>query len=323
MVPIIVIVTLATAGLGVQKGVEGFDKIQQAEEIANRTQRKYDSAVKQLESDWEETNKIVEKYAELQIDIKIKTIGRFITFIECIGQCASQADMQFLEGLEISVQQLKEYQAAVLEAKELVTGGVTAAVTGAAAGSGVISLARSVGTVSVTRFFGLWTTEVAISQLSGAAARSAAISWLGGGSMAAGGAVVGGTIIAPALMVFGLQLAAKGEKAMTEATARQAEAKTKLADIIEAKDYLTQVRRGINEVSEVVRNLNRRADLELTKLESLSSFDSSRDASKFHQVVLLVTALAEIIKTPIFDSEGNFNNETVTITAKYRHLGEN
>jgi hypothetical protein len=47
---------------------------------------------------------------------------------------------------------------------------------------------------------------------------------------------------------------------------------------------------------------------------------SDRDAAKFQQVSLLIKALAEILKVPVLDANGNLNQETATLTAKYRTI---
>lgn len=265
----------------------------------------------------EVTNKLAREYGQLQTDVKVRTIGRFVAFLERIGQRASQSDMQFLEGLDISVQQFQEYKATVIEAHEWINGGVSAAVAGAAAASGAATIARSIGTVTVTRFFGLWATEVGISQLGGAAARSATITWLGGSSIASG------IMLGPALMVGGFQLAGKGEEALTKAREYEAEVNTKIAKIAADNDLIRQVKRRIIELSNLVKSFNTYAVVALNEIESLPSFDTKRDASKFQQVALLVKALAEIIKTPILDSQGDLNPATATIQAKYRNLGAN
>jgi hypothetical protein len=79
--------------------------------------------------------------------------------------------------------------------------GTAGSVAGAAAGAGVVALATAYGTAG---------TGVAISSLSGAAANSAALAWLGGGTAAAGGggtavgaAVIGGVVVIAAVVVGG------------------------------------------------------------------------------------------------------------------------
>ena len=325
-------VALGTAVLGVGAGATGVGNMNEAKEIGERAQKRYEDAVNQLKADWKSTNKAAQIYGEIQIDVRISTIKRFVSFLERIGQRASQSDLQFLDELEISTQQIKEYKATVIEAEEWLNGGVSAAVTGAAAASGAANMAKLVGTTmvktTVTRFFGLWTTEVVtevgISQLTGAAARSATLAWLGGGSVAAGGFVLGGITLGPALMVGGFQLAGKGEEALTKAREYEAKVNTELAKIEAAKDSLQQVERRIAELRDLVESLNKRAVLGLNELESLESqsgFDKDRDVSKLQQVALLVTALVEIMKIPVLNNEGNLNPATATIKAKYRTLG--
>ncbi|YAG11063.1 hypothetical protein NSTC745_00310 [Nostoc sp. DSM 114161] len=96
-----------------------------------------------------------------------------------------------------------------------------------------------------------------------------------------------------------------------------------IAKIEAAKDFMQQVRRRINELQGVFECLNECAILGIQELESLPSFDKNRDAKKFQKVALFVKALAEIMKTPVLDSEGQLNPTTATIQAKYRTLGGN
>jgi hypothetical protein len=324
MIPLILgAVALATAAVGAKKGSEGIGNMNQAKEIGDRAQKLYESHVRQLKIVWENTNKAAEEYGELQIDVKVRTIRRFVVFIERIGQRGSQSDRQFLAGLqEISVQQLQEYKAAALEAEEFYKGFASAAGVGATAGAGAVSLAYSLGTVAVPQLFGLFTTQVAVSQLGGAAAFQGAVSVLGGGGMAVGGAVLGGVALGPALAIGGFMLAGKGEQALTKARVYEAKVNTEVAKIEAVRDFLPQVRRRITELSRLVEDLNTRAVVSLKELES-KPFDRDRDARKFQEVALLVKAIAEIMKTPVLDSEGQLNSATASIQAKYRTLGGN
>ncbi|MBD2610882.1 hypothetical protein H6G94_06310 [Nostoc punctiforme FACHB-252] len=321
MIPLILgAIALGTAAFGAIKGVEGVGNMNEAKEIGNRSQKRHESAVNQLKTDWEATNKLAEEYGELQLNIKIHTIARFVTFIEQLGKRSSQ-DMQFLQGLDgISIQQLQQYKAEAMEAEQFFKGGVKAVITGAAAGQAATSLATSVGVAS---------TGAAISGLSGAAAWNATLAWLGGGAAAAGGGgmfvgtfVLGGITVGPALAVGGFVLAGKGEEALTKAREYEAKANVEIAKLEAARDFLKQVRKRVSELSIVVENLNTCAVLCLDELES-QPFVRDRDMAKFQQVMLVVKALAEIMKTPVLDSEGQLNPATATIQAKYRTLGGN
>lgn len=313
-------IALGTAAYGAVKGAEGLGNMKEANDIGTRSQKRHESSVTQLKADWEATNKLAEEYGQFQVNVKIHTIGRFVAFIEKLGQRSSQ-DLKFLEGLDgISVQQIQQYKADAMEAEQFFKGGVKAVLTGAAASQTATGLATSVGVAS---------TGAAISGLSGAAAWNATLAWLGGGSLAAGGGgmalgtvVLGGITVGPALAVGGFVLAGQGEEAMTKAREYEAKVNTEIAKLEAARDFLAQVRRRITELSNFVENLNNRAIFHLEELESLP-FDRNRDASKFQQVGLLVKALAEIMKTPILDSEGQLNPVTTTIQTKYRTLEGN
>ena len=317
MIPLILgAVALGTAAYGALKGAEGVTNMNDANEIGKLAQKRHESAISKLKADWEASNKLAEDYGQLQMNVKMLTSGRFVGFIEHIGQRTSQSDMQFLEGLEISVQKLQEYKAAATEAEQFFKGGVKAVFAGAAAGQTATGLATSVGVAS---------TGAAISGLSGAAAWNATLAWLGGGSLAAGGGgmalgtvVLGGITVGPALAVGGFMLAGKGEEALTKAQEYEAKVNTEVAKLEAARDFLGQVQRRISELTSLVEDLNTRAVLGLNELEFLQSFDKNRDARKFQQVALLVKALAEIMKTPVLDSEGQLNPVTATLQPKYR-----
>lgn len=139
--------------------------------------------------------------------------------------------------------------------------------------------------------------------------------------MALGSVVLGGITVGPAVLIGGFMLADEGEKALTKAREYEAQVNTAITKIEAAKDFMQQVKRRITELSNLVESLNDRAVLGLNELESLPSFDKNRDASSFQQVALLVKALAEIMKTPVLDSQGNLNPASATIKAKYRTLG--
>lgn len=323
VIPIILgAVALATAAFGGVKAAEGIGNMNEAKEIGERAQKRYEQAVSELKADWEATNKLAEEYGQLQLHIMMRTIGRFVAFIERIGQRNKKSEKEFLEGLEgISIQQLQEYKTAAIEAQEFFIGGAKAVGAAAAGYGGAMGLATSVGVAS---------TGTLIGGLSGAAAWNATLAWLGGGSLAAGGGgmalgsiVLGGITVGPAVLIGGFVLAGEGEKALTKAREYEAQVNSAIAKIKAAKDFMQQVKRRINELRNLLESLNNRAVLSLNELESQSSFDKNRDSGKFQQVALLVTALAEIMKTPVLDKEGHLNPATASIRAKYCALGEN
>lgn len=319
MIPIILgAVALGSAAYGALKGAEGVNNMSEATKIGQNAQKRHGLAVKQLQQNSEATNKLAADYGQLQLDVLARTIGRFVAFIERNGQQASQSTKKYLEGLEITGQQIETYKAAALEAQQFFQGG-TAAVGAATVGySGAMGLATSVGVAS---------TGTAIGSLSGAAAWNATLAWLGGGSLAAGGGgmalgsvVLGGITVGPAVLFGGFVLAGEGEKALTKARKYACEANKAIANIHTAQDFLKEVNKRIDELSTLVSHVNSQAVLGLDELESHELFDKNRDAHQFQEVALLIKALAEILKTPLLNEEGKINIGTVNILEKYRNL---
>lgn len=326
---------LLTAGTGVVVGVDGLSKIEEAKKLGKNAQKKYEREQKIIQNTLQQTQELAEEYGQMQIQVKLQTIERFITFIEQIGQKASQSDMAFLTGLEgASPQQIQEYKTAVLEVKRFATGGIKAA---GAAG------AAYQGTVALIGLFGTASTGTAIGGLSGAAAWNATLAWLGGGSLAAGGGgmalgtlVLGGITVGPALMVGGFVLGGQGEKALTEAHRYVSQVNTEIAKLHAYKDFLGQVQQRIIELGDIVNRLNNEALDEFMKLESqvirrssvwikdeekfdlgVIDFNRERDAEQFQKVALLIKALVTIMKIPVLDAEGNLNQDTVKLKEKY------
>jgi len=316
MIPIIIgAAALGSAAIGAFAGAAGKADMDLAKEIGERAQKRHKRAVTDFQAKFEAANNLAAVYGQLQIRIKVHTIGRFVDFIERIGQQASQSDMRFLEGLDISVQRLQEYKTTALEAEQLSNGFASAASAGMAAGAGAVGVAQAFGTVAVPQLFGLFTTEVAVSQLGAAGV----FTYLGGGSMALGGAVLGGIALGPALMVGGFHLAGKGEKALTEARKYQAKVETEIGKIEAAQEFLQQVEQRLGELGQLAHKLEQQASLMIDALES-KPFNRSQDTGKLQQVWFLVQALAEITKTPVLNGEGKLNYGTVTILEKYRNL---
>lgn len=318
IIPIILgAVALITAGVGVTAGANGVSKMDEAKKIGKAAQRRYEQKQKSVERAFQVTQQWAEEYGQLQIQVKIETIGRLVAFIERIGQRASQKDLEFLEGLEgVSPHQIQEYKISALEAQNFVNGGFKALGSAAAAGQGTVALVGLFGTAS---------TGTAIGGLGGAAAWNATLAWLGGGSLATGGGgmalgsiVLGGIAIAPALMVGGFVLGGQGEKALTKARLYEAEANTEIAKLDAFEDLLEQVQTRIRELKDLVKTLNNKAIDGLVELES-TPFVSDRDAVKFQQVIFLIKALDEIIRISVLDAQGNLNQNTATLKAKYRN----
>lgn len=337
VIPIILGATaLLTGGIGVKSGVKGISKSKDANKIAKTAQKRYEFEVDKAKKKFQLTQSLTEEYGQLQIQVKLQTIGRFVSFIKRIGRQASQSDMNFLAGLEgFSPQQMQEYKAAAFEAEHFASGSFKAAGVAAAASQGTLGLVGLFGTAS---------TGTAISGLSGAAASNATLAWLGGGSLAAGGggmavgtAILTGIAAGPALMIGGFVIGEAGEKALTKARSYEAKVNIKIEELIDAKNILSQIEQRIHELKILLNSLNDRALESLETLESkvfvnngtlvrdsedslvleIAIFSPEKDSPKFQEVALLIKALSEIMQTPVLDGEGKLNQATSNLKEKY------
>lgn len=136
---------------------------QKANELANAAKERYERAVKQLKRKEADTNKLAQEYGQVQFNVIKDTIGRFIAFIERTGRLASESEKRLLEGMDFSVQQIREYKAAAIGAEQYLMAGAKSVGVAAAGYGGAIGVATSIGAAS---------TGTAISSLSGAAART-------------------------------------------------------------------------------------------------------------------------------------------------------
>ncbi len=307
-------VAVLTGGAGIIAGLDGMADREQAKEIAEDAQARHEYACEAIEEVREATQDLAAQYGEIKIAVKQNTIGRFIDLIERIGQTCSYQDRAFVESFEgTKPQQISEYQADRLDA----IGGMTAVKLGAVAGQSTAALVGLFGTAS---------TGTAIGGLSGAAAHSATLAWLGGGSLATGGGgmalgslVLGGIALGPALLVGGFMLGSKGEKALTKAVEYQAKVDIEIDKIIAVEEFLQKVQDRICELGNLVNELDDRAIDILDDLES-KPFNRNRDAVKFQRLALLIKALAEIMKASVVGANGKLNPVTENFIVKYNNF---
>ena len=293
---------------------------QKARKLAEEAKIRYESAVENLKKDEATTNRLAERYGDIQLHVMTTTVKRFIKFLENSGRKTSESDKKILEGINFSVQQINEYKAATMNAESYLGGAVKSATAATAGYSGAIGIATSIGAAS---------TGTAISSLSGAAAWNATLAWFGGGAIAAGGGgmavgaiVLGSITVVPALAIGGFFAAREGEKAMTKAREYEAQVNVAIAEIEFAREFAQQVRSRITELRGIFEEINSRAIAGLDDLEA-HVIDSKIDTDKFQHVGLLMKGLIEILKTPVLNPQGQLNLGVVKILDKYRTLSGN
>lgn len=317
------LIILAGAGLvgayGLAKCAIGVRDVLKAKSIGAEADSRHKAAMAELESRRVEVNTKAQAYGSLVLRTRRATLGRFVRFVEQLGQRASQKTLKALREIDIDIPKLDEFKTASLEAAKILGGAIGSVSAGASAGAGALTAVGLWGTAS---------TGTAISTLSGAAEHNAILAWLGGGALAAGGGgmalgtiVLGGIIFAPAALVTGFVLAGQGKKALTKARKYEADVNVDIQKMEGLKAFMGSLLTRIKEMRSLVTRLDQRANQAMNNLEAVD-FDPHDDehVSLFQQAALLIYALADIMRTPILDSDGNLTVASHSIQARYDYL---
>ena len=301
-------IALGAGAFGVSKGVEGAGAIGEAQEILKKAQQKYDRRRKRLESRAEFVNDEASLYGMRQNSIKEDVFIRVARLIEDLGKRAKVDIYEILDGADIQIPVVSSGNHHEVKAESVLQGFLAAA-------------GASAATTGAVTMFATASTGAAISGLSGAAANSALLAALGGGSLAAGGGgmalgsmVLGGITVAPALALGGLAIAAEGEKALTKATECDREVEVAIKEMETRETVLDGIVMRLRELSSLLSQLKDQAIDSIMIIEAMAAancFDPACDdhMEKLRALLLIVSSLAQIMKTPIIGEDGNINPE--------------
>lgn len=224
---------------------------------------------------------------------------------------------------------LKNVDLAELASIDLPTGGHTPQVevtqvrlsalhtVGALAGGLGVGAGAGVGAFATVGAFAAASTGTAISGLSGAAATSATLAWLGGGALAAGGGgVAAGTVVLSSLVAAPAVLATVGVVAWQgrRQRRRQRESAQELAqaevELERAEDNTAAVIQRSRQVRTLLTDLQTEAGDRLGQLRALVDAESDYGAYSAAQrtqvatTVSLMTTTISVMATPLADEDG-------------------
>jgi hypothetical protein len=188
---------------------------------------------------------------------------------------------------------------------------------GGAAVAGAAAAGAYSGTMLGVMTFASASTGTAISSLSGAAATNAALAWLGGGSLAAGGGGValGGMVLTgvaalPAFAVGGLAIHYTGKRAMGKAESFSAEVDEAVAKSVAGCALLRTGRSLAYDLRRLIRTLTERLGHEASWLGKLVSQQndwvklSTDDQERVRFAAQIAVAVAQLVQTPVLDQQG-------------------
>lgn len=300
---------------GVGAASKGVTDLVKADRTAKAAQRDHEEAVAAVGVCQERTHKLAEEYGRDQLHAQAETIGAFATWFEKNQHLVERLDRKIVAGVDVALPSLPKLKFDIEQARTGLFGGFGA--LGAAAS------AQGAALWGVTTFATAG-TGTAISGLTGAAATNATLAWLGGGSVAAGGGgIVAGAfvvkliMIAPAAFIGGLTVGIVGAKRKTKAKEYAAKVAVSIENMETAKALLEGVDTRITELQIVLSRLVSRTECAVQDLESLD-FDPDAHGVEFVRALQLVTAIGEVIETPVLDTDtGQLTDISIEIVEKY------
>jgi hypothetical protein len=258
---------LLAGAFGVKKGIDAKGNFATAKALVATAEHDFESAKESLEEQKAATHEALKRLGGLRLKTQGERLARYVTLVKHVHTTSHKQLAVGSDSVALHAPVLSEIEVSAYEAADILKDGMRAVPQGVLAGFGAAGLATQVGVAS---------TGAAISGLSGAAATNATLAWLGGGSLASGGfgmaggaAVLGGAVAGPALALMGMAAAAKSEKALTEATAREAELRECIEQVNNGHNVLVAIETRVNELHTSLHELGKRFDRVYSSLEPI------------------------------------------------------
>lgn len=261
-------IAVATGVGGIGAGVHGGIKMKKASDIVKAAEKRNTDNVLHLENANKKTMIVMDFLGEQEMKI-ISSFMRFSMTYERIHNAPMFSEIK-KEGIELSIFTPQEVKKASVGASVLL-GGLGGAAMGSAGG-----FAAAGGTSAAIMALGTASTGTAISTLGGVAATNATLAALGGGSLAAGGGgvalgtiVLGGTTLGIGLLIGGVIFSITGSTISKKADNAWRQMKENEEKINSICKYLEQLKNIASSFSTTLTRVNAVYEKNLSKLESI------------------------------------------------------
>ena len=234
--------------------------------------------------------KLCNEKGELLLKIRsnsVLIIEQVENLVNSIAKHPKEFEAKFKD-IKIQKEQFKEVCEFGLKQKKYLEKSVACSGAGVAAGAAVASMAPTAA-MWIATTFGTTSTGTAISALSGAAATNAALAWLGGGAIAAGGSgmVAGQALLALAGPIgWGIAGASIGASALLffrGKLKREEQQKEEIKRVNNCTETMKELQLKINNLVLKTQNLYYNLDAQIKNAENLKGkdYDSINDEQKF------------------------------------------
>lgn len=315
LIPLLLFGTGATTGVsGAIQGALGAKKMKNASADQAGAVERHEACRLTTQDTVAGTNARALSYGRVQSSSHTAVVLRMRSFLDRHRKLGATKDTDFLSGATADVQQISPYSEMGSIGLALVQGAATAAAVGAATAAGIPAAVTAVGTAS---------TGAAIGGLSGAAAQSATMAWLGGGALSAGGggvalgaAALNAVVAGPVIMVGGLAVNVQGEKAATRATTWVAKVDVDIQKQLAFRRTLRAVDDRIAELTGVLGDVTARGMTALDRLEAVD-FDPVEHTELFSAAMSHARAVQTIVSTPVLTKDATVNPDTDDLVMTY------
>lgn len=316
LIPLVAIaVGAATGGGGLALGGKGAYDIKKASSELTAAKEQYEARHAQSTALVAEVNVRVADYGKQQDAALRNVVVRMHDFLIRNEKKVRDNEKLLVDGIEAHVQLVAGPNGVNMPIGDWIRGIV-----------GSIGTTVGVGAATTTAVtsFGAASTGAAIAGLSGAAAESATLAWLGGGSLAAGGGgmalgavALNFVAIGPGLLAAGFMVNGQGKKAVTQARAFRVKIAGEIENLNIADTKVSAVRTRTDELSDILRQITSQAVSSLDLLES-EPFNPQEHAGRFQQSMILVKGVLDVARTPVIDKDGSLTEAGHHIAVKYR-----
>lgn len=315
---VLIAVGAVTGGGGVALGGKGALDLKKASRELKEARSRYERRHADSEQRVAVTNRRLEELGDQQQQALINVVVRMGDFLRRHEKQVRDSERLLVDGIDATMSQVPGLGKLDVE---------TGVWIGGVVGSATAAAGTSMGVSAAATSFGVASTGAAISGLSGVAAESATLAFLGGGSLAAGGggmalgaAALNVAMVGPALLVGGFVTKNQGTKAITKAEAYGAKVAVAIAELDETDARLDAVDERASELNDLLSKLTERSVDALDLLES-EPFDPEAHAPRFQKAINLVMAVRDVAASPIIDpASGELSDRSANLTVKYRAM---
>ncbi len=273
---------------------------EEAEKSRDSAKKKHEDAKDQTEQARRTFMQRAGVYGDLQIEVARDTMGGFLSLLEDINRDGQSRDISVPDDLRIRLADPWEYQDI---------------------GRPNIFGTASPATVSLVGLFASVSTGTPAGLLR---TRPATLDWLEGAPLAVGIAVgrgivgsdsivLGGIVVAPALIV---DVYERGGSVRGYGV-YEGRINNACEELKSLCDFLEEAKKRVDELENLLKGLSEQAQATMARIDP-GDFSRADDLALFTEAFTLVNGVVDILKVPILDEEGNLSGESAEVLAKHR-----